>query len=124
MLSTAHKFCFHGILLFSLHSIKMNSSEENEDEQQQQSQVEALGAANSQESQDLDALGDDSDADEDDESLPYILRSYFKIVGKIVDGKATGKCVLCPSTQKTFSGTLRVTTNLSAHLVGLWRSVY
>lgn len=55
-----------------------------------------------------------------DENVPYILRSYFKIVSKIVDGKATGKCLHCVgSAEKNFSATLRATTNLTGHLVRL-----
>lgn len=65
----------------------------------------------------LDENEADEDFVEDLDSVPYILKSYFKLVSKIVDGKATGKCTLCPSTSKTFNGTIRVTTNLTTHLV-------
>lgn len=107
------RFYSYGILFVGFAICKMNSA----DQEQQQNQDQALDAdadVHVTEVEVLDELTDDHDVDE---NLPYILKSYFKVTGKVVDGKAPGKCTLCPSTQKEFSATLRVTTNLTAHLV-------
>lgn len=63
------------------------------------------------------ANGGLSDDDTESEAVPYLLRSYFVLVGSIVGGKADGKCTLCPNTQKLFTGTLNSTSNLAKHLV-------
>lgn len=59
---------------------------------------------------------DEGEKDDNARSLPHILTKYFEIVGTISEaGKADGKCLLCPN--KTLSGTINATTNLSKHLV-------
>lgn len=62
----------------------------------------------------------DSDEEQEEESeitIPYILRSYFTIIGQIsADGKTTGKCNVCVKS-KVYLGDLKVNSNLQKHLV-------
>lgn len=54
------------------------------------------------------------------QNFPYILREYFQVISKIVDGKGSAKCFLCPKS-KTFTFDLKVTTNLLKHLVSFYQ---
>lgn len=54
------------------------------------------------------------DAGNDASYIPYILRSYFKLVGEVVNSKAEGKCLTC---KETFTGNLKALSGLKRHLV-------
>lgn len=54
------------------------------------------------------------------QSMPLILQQYFEVIGEVVDGKGSAKCLFCPG-NKTFSGNLKYTTNLLKHLVSLFK---
>lgn len=73
-------------------------------------------AENTSENAAVNESGIDAMATQSTEGLPYILRSYFKVVGELVEGKGYGKCTAC---KQQLAGDVKVTSNLSRHMVNI-----
>lgn len=87
------------------HSQEDNSTNNNNNN-------DAIEVDSDEEQETQDEIQGDGDAAEG--YLPYILRSYFKLVGEVVEFKADGMCLKC---KESFKGNLKALTNLKRHLV-------